>query len=318
MKYPFTYILLLFTFAATAQVLSTAPNKVDSLGLKQGQWIYYYDQDWNILEDSAGAQFYRTISYQDSKPFGALGDYYRNGQLQMSAEQMIRENPDLYEGLVSQYSEEGNVTLVEFYKDGQLDTVRSIAVFEGLIEKYQKEIPNHPDLAFTANNLAYLYREQKNYLKAEEYYLMAKEIREVALEPGHVVYGNSCNKLAYVYLQQGKYDQAEPLYLIAKEIHGEKLGKESDYYRNARGSLSYIYFQTERYELALPLIQEACQLYLKSGGADAPSYLRANYQLARAYAHMKDRKKAKEAYLLSKQKSSLGKEDKQWFDELMK
>lgn len=316
-----TIILILYFFLvsgfAKAQSLPVRDNHVDLNGKKQGDWIYYYDTDWNILKDSTGSQFYRFLHYKNSNPSGRVRDYYADGRIQMLVDSIINEDPEKYEGNLSLYSEEGNITLVEYYTNGQLDTAQSIILFEQLITKYQKEIPGHLDLAFTANNLAYLYREQQRYNMAESYYLLAKEIREKQLGTNNVLYANSCNKLAYVYFQQGIYDRAEPLYIISKRVHEMTLGKESGYYANARGNLAYIYFKTDQYHLAEPLYKEAVEMFLTMNGNDNPSYLKNSYQLARVYAKMGKWESALEAYMVAKSITRISKEHMLWFVELL-
>jgi len=235
----------------------------------------------------------------------------------MSIDSVINEDPLQYEGTLTEYSKEGNIVSVEYIQNGQMDTTYTILRFRLLIDTYQQEIPGHLDLAFTANNLAYLYREQQRYDSAEIYYRLSKEIREKELGMNHVIYANSCNKLGYVLMKQGKLDQADPMYKISKRVHGQILGKESDYYKNARGNLAYIYMETGRYELAESLYQEAADMQLKANGKEDESYKYNSYQLARVYAKLNDWEKALNAYLKAKNITEISKEHLLWFVELM-
>jgi len=300
-----------------SQSLPSKPNQIDQNGLKQRDWVYFYDEEWNTIESRTNAAYYRFVTYKDGKPVGQVADYFRNGQMQMSIDSVINEEPLQYEGMLAEYSKEANMVLVEFMQKGQMDTTSTIFKFRQLIYTYQQEIPDHLDLAYTANNLAYLYREQQHYDSAEVYYRLAKEIREKQLGKNNVIYANSCNKLGYVLMKQGKLEQAEPMYVISKHVHGQNLGKESDYYKNANGNLSYIYMETGRYELAKSLYKETVAIELKYKGKEDESYKYNCYQLARVYARLNDSENALKFYLNAKNITEITKEHLHWFEELM-
>ena len=206
----------------------------------------FYDNDWNILKDTAHVSFYRLINYVNSKPIGKVTDYYVTGKKQMEADSLKQENPAIYHGNLFFYSESGRIQSVEFYDNGIMDTTKTIKAFESLIKKYQKEIPNDLDLAQTANELAYVYRVQKNYSLAEKYYIMSMDIRENKLGKDHLLYANSCSKLAWVYLRQGEYEIAEPLFLNSLIIYGRQLGKKNERYTVVRDHLITIYKDTNQ------------------------------------------------------------------------
>ena len=309
-------VFLVLPKAGFSQALPSRPNQINVNGNKYGDWVYYYDDEWNTLENPTKASFYRLIKYQQGKPIGQVADYFRNGQMQMSIDSVINEDPLQYEGMLAEYSKDANLVLVEYMKNGQMDTTSTILKFKQLVGTYQREIPNHLDLAYTANNLAYLYREQQRYDSAEIYYRLAEEIREKRLGSNHVIYANSCNKLGYVLMKQGKLEQAEPMYVISKRVHGQALGKESGYYKNARGNLAYIYIETGRYELAESLYKEALALQPKPEGDDE-SYRYNCFQLARVYARLSNREKALIFYLKAKNLTEISNENVHWFEELM-
>lgn len=316
------FISLLIAFlvlpkAGFSQELLSRPNHVNVNGIKYGDWVYFYDEEWNSLESITNSAYYRLVTYKDGKPVGQVADYFRNGQMQMSIDSVINEEPLQYEGMLAEYSEEANIVLVEFMQNGQMDTTSTILKFRQLIDTYQQDIPNHLDLAYTANNLAYLYREQQHYDSAEVYYRLAKEIREKQLGKNHVIYANSCNKLGYVLMKQGKLEQAEPMYELSKQVHGQNLGIESDYYKNANGNLSYIYMKTGRYELAKSLYLETVSNELKNKGKEDKSYKNNCYQLARVYARLDDSKNALRFYLIAKNITEITEEHLGWFEELM-
>lgn len=300
-----------------SQNASERSNQSDENSTKQGDWVYYYDEDWNTIENKKNASFYRLITYRDGRPIGQVADYFANGQMQMSIDSVITEEPLAYQGMLAEYSEEGNIVLVEFMNKGAMDTSACIRKFKALIEEYQMEIPEHLDLAYTANNLAYLYREQQLYDSSELYYRMAYDIRKKKLGSNHVIYGNSCNKLGYVLMKQEKLDEAAPLYEEAKRIHGATLGMGSDYYKNARNNLGYIYMNSGKFSLSLDQYNEALDDLQKSNEKNEKLIDYYTFQLARVYAKMEDWDSALEAYLTSKNITKITKDHMLWFVELM-
>ena len=260
-KLPYFFLLLIIARTGYSQLIPSKPNEVDQNGKKQGDWIYLFDEEWNLTDNLDLAEAYQLISYIDGKPVGSVSEYSRNGHLLVEYDSLVSEDPFLYEGMQKVYSEEGNLVSIGYFHSGKMDTILVIQKFMQLLSTYFREKPNHLDLAYTANNLAYLYLAQNRYDSAEVYYKIAQQIRETELGVDHVIYANSCNKLGYVLVQQKKFKDAEPLYKVSLKVHEKVLGKESDYYVGARGNLAYIYMNTERYSLAIPLYQEAVDTY---------------------------------------------------------
>ena len=82
--------------------------------------------------------------------------------------------------------------------------LRSLAIFEKSLGS------DHPNVAFSLNNLAELYRAQGRYADAEPLHKRALAIREQALGPEHLDVASSLNNLAGFYLAQGRYADALP------------------------------------------------------------------------------------------------------------
>ena len=166
----------------------------------------------------------------------------------MHVDSIMQTDPEKYHGNLFLYTESGRIHLVEHYINGEMDTTETIRIFEKLIVQYQKEIPNDLDLAKTANDLAYLYRNQQNYELAEKYYLLAKDIRKSNLGKDNILYARSCAKLAWVYLKKSNYEDAELLFNDALKVYEVQLGTDHDRYRVVRDHLITIYRDTEQIE----------------------------------------------------------------------
>ncbi|MAE83133.1 MAG: hypothetical protein CMB80_10380 [Flammeovirgaceae bacterium] len=308
-------ILLLLLFdSIQAQNLPIRPNQINSEGLKEGDWVYYYSQDWEEVNDPKHAAFYRLISYRSGKPIGKVGDYFANGKPQMIIDSLVTEDPMVFEGMLAEYNQDGNMVLVEYKYQQILDTSRTIKKFKDLITTYQKSIPNHPDLAYTANNLAYLYRENGQYDAAEIYYQMATDIRKTALGTEDVLYANSCNKLGYVLLKQRKFTEAEPYYEESYRVHAKTLGRDSDYTKNSESNLAYIALETGQFDKALERYK-AINNYISDQSSKHYKY--NCFQLAKTYAKMNNKSAALEFYMISKEVKDKSDVDAMWFEELL-
>jgi tetratricopeptide (TPR) repeat protein len=82
----------------------------------------------------------------------------------------------------------------------------------------------HPDVASSLNNLAYLYSSQGRYGEAEPLYRQALEMRRQLLGTEHPDVASSLLNLGVLYQQQGKYPEAKALYCQALTIAHATLG----------------------------------------------------------------------------------------------
>ena len=118
----FTIVFVLQFFSVQAQL----PNRPNAYGIdraKTGDWIYYYDYDWNeISPDFDSAAYYRLITYERGKPIGTMGDYYANGIPQMIGT-MVSEEPEVYEGNLVFYNELGDTIQLDNWQNGYLKEI---------------------------------------------------------------------------------------------------------------------------------------------------------------------------------------------------
>jgi tetratricopeptide (TPR) repeat protein len=67
---------------------------------------------------------------------------------------------------------------------------------------------NHPDVAWTLNNLALVYADQSKHGEAEELYKRALAIREKALGANHLDVARTLNNMAVLYEGRGESGSA--------------------------------------------------------------------------------------------------------------
>jgi tetratricopeptide (TPR) repeat protein len=118
----------------------------------------------------------------------------------------------------------------------------------------------HPDVAFSLNGLANLYREQGKYVEAEPLYQRALRIREQQLGPEYPRVATALNNLALLYSDQGKYAEAEPLYERALKIREQQLGAEHPDVAFSLNGLANLYREQGKYVEAEPLYQRALRI----------------------------------------------------------
>ncbi|MEH2420538.1 MAG: tetratricopeptide repeat protein [Nostoc sp.] len=83
---------------------------------------------------------------------------------------------------------------------------------------------DHPDVATSLNNLAFLYNNQGRYSEAEPLYTKALAMRKRLFAGDHPNVATSLNNLALLYNNQGRYSEAEPLYTKALAMCQRVLG----------------------------------------------------------------------------------------------
>ncbi|MBE9208208.1 tetratricopeptide repeat protein [Nostoc sp. LEGE 06077] len=142
---------------------------------------------------------------------------------------------------------------------------------------------NHPYVADSLNNLAYLYTYQGKYDQAEPLFLQVLELRQRLLGDNHPHVAESLNNLAEIYNSQGKYDQAEPLHLQALELRQRLLGDNHPHVAESLNNLAGLYYSQEKYDQAEPLLLQALQLLKRLRGDNHPHVATSLNNLAEIY-----------------------------------
>jgi tetratricopeptide (TPR) repeat protein len=143
--------------------------------------------------------------------------------------------------------------------------------------------PEHPDVASSLHNLAWLYHDQGRYEAAEPLYQQALELNQRLLGLGHPDVATSLHNLAGLYQAQGRYEAAEPLLQQALELRQQLLGPEHPDVANSLHNLAVLYHDQGRYEAAEPLYQQALELIQRLLGAEHPAVASSLHNLAALY-----------------------------------
>ncbi|MEH2320876.1 tetratricopeptide repeat protein, partial [Nostoc sp.] len=141
----------------------------------------------------------------------------------------------------------------------------------------------HPDVALSLNNLAYLYDSQGRYSEAEPIYIQALALTRKLLGEEHPDVALSLNNLAALYDSQGRYSEAEPIYIQVLALRRKLLGEEHPSIASSLNNLAYLYDSQGRYSEAEPIYIQALALTRKLLGEEHPSVASSLNNLAHLY-----------------------------------
>jgi CHAT domain-containing protein/tetratricopeptide (TPR) repeat protein len=287
MRHLYTILFFLTSLYLQAQTIPSNPNQTDKKGLRQGKWTILYDKDWNIIQESANAQFYRLITYKDDKPIGKVYDMYANGKIQMETTLLADRPQDVMNGETIFYNEEGKKQKIQIFEKGNLID-EFVYDVEGnlIIENWQ-----------TLDSLANVYNKQKNYALAFELWNRAKLKVAKGLGKKHKNYLKLLENLGYLYLDLNRYGEAENIFLEAIQGRKSTTGeKDLDYVRILRG-LANAYNYMGKYAKSEPLLLEAINIFKKYIGENNLEYSKTVRGLGIVYYYMANYPKAEE-YLI--------------------
>ena len=177
----------------------------------------------------------------------------------------------LFSVLGNFYTQQGSYSLAENWYQLCLSTTRSRLGDE------------HPDVATSLNNLAYLYEAQGKYSEAEALYERALELNQRLLDEEHPSVVSSLNNLAHLYEAQGRYSKAEPLYIKALVLNKKLLGEQHPSVVASLNYLAHLFNSQGRYGEAEPLYLQSLELNQRQWSADHPLVASSLSNLASLY-----------------------------------
>jgi len=194
-----------------------------------------------------------------------------------------------------QKAEELNDQLMQLYQQGQYE--KAIPLAQEVLRLREHALgPDHPKVATSLNNLAFLYQSIGSYYEAEPLYQRALKIRENKLGHDHPDVAHSLNNLAFLYQSMGLYNEAEPLHQRALKIREVKLSPDHTDVATSLNNLAELYRSMGSYVKADPLYQRALNIYEKALGPDHPSVAISLNNLASLYYSQGSYSKAEPLY----------------------
>ncbi len=176
----------------------------------------------------------------------------------------------------------------------------------------------HPDYAWSLNNLATLYMDMRKYENAEPIFLETKAIREKVLGKEHLDYAGTLNNLANLYAQMGKYLKAEPFYIEAIAIKERLLGSDNLNYASNLSNLASLYLKMLNYDKAEKIYLTTRNIQEKMLGKEHPEYSNTLNYLGKVYYEIGNYEKAESLLKEAKsiQEKTIGKEHPQYANTL--
>ena len=143
----------------------------------------------------------------------------------------------------------------QLYAQGKYN--EAIPLAERILELYQNvHGEEHPDVATSLNNLAFLYQSQGRYTEALPLYRQALEMYKRLLGEEHPDVATSLNNLALLYDNQGRYTEALPLYRQALEMRKRLLGEEHPWVATSLNNLAVLYANLKDIKNTLIFLQQ--------------------------------------------------------------
>jgi len=155
--------------------------------------------------------------------------------------------------------------------------------------------------AFTCANLGNIYRDMGQYARAENYYLMSKDIRQKNPQPNLPQIIQITNSVADLYGYMGRYEESEKYYLEARKLCEVSVGKKSSIYATNSNNLADLYQVMGRYEEAEKLFLEAREIW--NSTTDPADYINALNRNALGALYFEQGKYSKAEILLNEARS---------------
>ena len=177
------------------------------------------------------------------------------------------------------------------YAKAEAPNLRALAIREKALG------PDHPDVARSLFNLAWLSKVKQDFAHAESLYKRALDIQEKALGPDHSEVATTLNDLAVLYNQQGNFDQSILVNQRVLAIREKALGPDDGGVAKALNNLARGYELKGDFTQAESLLRRALQIWEKALGADHPEVAFAVDGLARIFYSNGDYAAAEPLYL---------------------
>jgi class 3 adenylate cyclase/tetratricopeptide (TPR) repeat protein len=163
------------------------------------------------------------------------------------------------------------------YSAAESFAMRALAIQE-------KELgPNHPDVAFSLNNLATAHWHQGRSDEAESMYLRSLAILEKAFGSEHPYVARTLNHLAVICQEDARYVEAESLHRRALAIREKEFGPEHPTVAYTLNNLANAYARQRRYAEAEPLHARALAIREKALAPNDPDIAYSLNNLANIY-----------------------------------
>ncbi len=199
-------------------------------------------------------------------------------------------------GLLNTYSQSID-SAFKFFDAGRYE--KAAHEFEKVLPLIEKQY-GATDTSYYSFLLIYAgvsFERDRQYEKAEQYYLNAKEIYERINALTNGGYITAINNLAELYRIIGKFENAETLYMQVLEKNKKVFGEESPHYINILNNIALLYQKMGNYEKAESFFLQSLEISKKVFGEDNPENVILMNNITTLYHKMGNYKKAESMYL---------------------
>lgn len=170
--------------------------------------------------------------------------------------------------------------------------------------------PQHPEVATSLNNLAFVLSRQGQYVAAEALYRETLAVNQKLLGKEHPAIAKSLNNLANVFFKQGRLAAAEAGFREALTIRQKLLGKEHLDVAESLNNLAVVLARQGQFSAAEALHREALTMHQKLLGKEHPLVAKSLSNLARVLENQGELEAAEVRYreALELNRKLLGKE----------
>ena len=124
------WVFYCLVFISFSQIPS-APNRIDDNGLKQGNWVNYYDLYGSQISNKEYCSGYMVIYYENDLPIGQVNNYYNSGVLKESGE-IVKDNfYELWNGEYHFYYDNSNLRESGNYLKGNRVGIWNFYTYDG-------------------------------------------------------------------------------------------------------------------------------------------------------------------------------------------
>lgn len=143
--------------------------------------------------------------------------------------------------------------------------------------------PEHPDVASSLHNQAWLFFDQGKYLEAEPLYLRALTIRQNALGAENVKVAETLGKLGTLYTELGRYPESAKLHQQAISIYEKLFGVDHPKVAMGLRGLGALYLEQGKYKDSESILNRSRGIIEKAFGIDHYETAHTLHDLAVVY-----------------------------------
>lgn len=198
--------------------------------------------------------------------------------LAAAVDHQLRQVGEVHPNTAQMYNNLGT----SYLSGGDLDRAR--ATFRKALDIFDQLGGSQPNAAYAHNNIAMVYRLQKEFPPALKHGATSRDLFAAALGQDHPNVAGIVNNNGRTYFDMGNYRKAEELFITALTSWRNKLGNAHPLVAQSLYNLSDVAAKRKRYAVALSLLDSSLQIRTTALGARHPKVAEALRAQGNVYA----------------------------------